>query len=119
MASIGLGFLGEPAVATLLEPLSAASEPRRAVAISVAIAYAARHVGARDRRRAGAEDHGDHPRRDGRDAGSHGRWSGSGSGSIPMIWALNAASNFVVKRILRIEVEGDLRGRERRGAAAC
>ena len=35
-----------------------------------------------------------------------------------MIWALNSASNFVIKRILRIEVESDSEAATRRGAAA-
>jgi magnesium and cobalt exporter, CNNM family len=40
MASIGIGFLGEPAVAKLLEPIFGGSSHGVAVAISVAIAYA-------------------------------------------------------------------------------
>ena len=40
MASIGIGFLGEPAVAKLLEPLFGGLSHGAAVAISVAIAYA-------------------------------------------------------------------------------
>src|SRR3954467_14103423 len=39
MASIGIGFLGEPAVAKLLEPIFGALSHGAAVAISVAIAY--------------------------------------------------------------------------------
>src|SRR3954453_3886085 len=39
MASIGIGFLGEPAVATLLEPAFGSLSHGPAVAISVAIAY--------------------------------------------------------------------------------
>ena len=42
-----------------------------------------------------------------RTRGARGRWSGSGIGFHPVIWALNGASNFVVKRILRIDVESD------------
>jgi CBS domain containing-hemolysin-like protein len=40
MASIGIGFLGEPAVAKLLEPVFGGLSHGAAVAISVAIAYA-------------------------------------------------------------------------------
>ena len=51
MASIGLGFLGEPAVATLLEPVfGGVMSHGVAVAISVAIAYLLVTVRARDRR---------------------------------------------------------------------
>jgi CBS domain containing-hemolysin-like protein len=39
MASIGIGFLGEPAVATLIEPIFGALSHGVAVAISVAIAF--------------------------------------------------------------------------------
>jgi CBS domain containing-hemolysin-like protein len=39
MASIGIGFLGEPAVATLIEPIFGGLSHGVAVAISVAIAY--------------------------------------------------------------------------------
>src|SRR5215211_5954995 len=39
MASIGIGFLGEPAVAELIEPIFGSLSPGVAVAISVAIAY--------------------------------------------------------------------------------
>ena len=40
MASIGIGFLGEPAVAQLIEPIFGGLSHGVAVAISVAIAYA-------------------------------------------------------------------------------
>jgi CBS domain containing-hemolysin-like protein len=40
MASIGIGFLGEPAVAKLIEPIFGSLSHGAAVAISVAIAYA-------------------------------------------------------------------------------
>ena len=40
MASIGIGFLGEPAVAKLIEPVFGSLSHGVAVAISVAIAYA-------------------------------------------------------------------------------
>jgi CBS domain containing-hemolysin-like protein len=39
MASIGIGFLGEPAVAKLIEPIFGGLSPGVAVAISVALAY--------------------------------------------------------------------------------
>ena len=39
MASIGIGFLGEPAVAKLIEPIFGGLSHGAAVAISVAIAY--------------------------------------------------------------------------------
>ena len=60
LASLGIGFLGEPAIAQLLEPLFGdALSHGAAVAISVAIAYLHRHGAAHHRRRAGAEDLGD------------------------------------------------------------
>src|SRR6476659_869462 len=40
MASIGIGFLGEPAVAKLIEPIFGGLSHGVAVAVSVAIAYA-------------------------------------------------------------------------------
>ena len=62
--SIGLGFLGEPAVASLLEPhLRRRPEPRRVRRDLGRDRLHARHLGARDRGRAGAEDDGDHARR--------------------------------------------------------
>ena len=51
-------------------------------------------------------------------SGSRGRWSGSAIGFHPVIWALNSAANFVLKRILRIEVDADPEIAERRGAEA-
>jgi CBS domain containing-hemolysin-like protein len=42
MASIGIGFLGEPAVAELVEPIFGGLSHGVAVAISVAIAYGSR-----------------------------------------------------------------------------
>ena len=61
MASIGIGFLGEPSLAKLLEPVFGGLSHAAAAAISLAIAFAfvtALHI---IDRRAGAEDAGDRP----------------------------------------------------------
>ena len=82
MASIGLGFLGEPAVATLLEPMfGGVVGPRRRGGDLGRDRLHARDVGARDRRRAGAEDDGDHARRARRALVRAAAASGSGSAS--------------------------------------
>ena len=84
MASIGLGFLGEPAVATLLEPLFGDVVGHGvAVAISVAIAYllvtAAHVIVGEQAPKMMAITHPETRRA----LVSRGRWSGSGSGFIP------------------------------------
>jgi CBS domain containing-hemolysin-like protein len=108
MASIGLGFLGEPAVATLLEPLFGGVVSHGvAVAISVLIAYAlvtAAHVVVGEQA----------PK-------MMAITQAEGVAKViarplewfrivlyPIIWALNGASNFVVAKVLRIKVEGDI-----------
>ena len=107
MTSIGLGFLGEPAVATLLEPMfGGVMSHGVAVAISVAIAYllvtSAHVIVGEQAPKMMAITH----------AESIARWCARPLewfrvGLHPVIWALNSASNFVVKRILRIDVESD------------
>jgi magnesium and cobalt exporter, CNNM family len=108
MTSIGLGFLGEPALARLVEPVfGGVMSHGVAVAISVAIAYAlvtAAHVIVGEQApkmmaitRSEAVL----------------RWTAVPFEWFrilfnPVIWALNGAANFVVTRILRIEIEGDL-----------
>jgi CBS domain containing-hemolysin-like protein len=108
MASIGIGFLGEPALAELIEPIfGGVMSHGIALAIAVAIAYTfvtAAHVVIGEQapkmmaitRAEGVL-----------------RWT-----TIPfewfrvvfhpLIWTLNKASNFVVTRILGIEIQGDL-----------
>jgi len=107
-ASIGLGFLGEPAIAKALEPLfGGIGGHGLAVAISVAIAYAivtSAHVIVGEQA----------PKmmaitRSERVATVVARpleWF-----RIlfhPVIWVLNSASNFVVTRILKIKIESDI-----------
>jgi CBS domain containing-hemolysin-like protein len=107
MASIGLGFLGEPAIAKTLEPLfGGIAGHGLSVAISLALAYilvTALHVIigeqapkmmaiTRAERVASA-------------VALPLDWFRKGFN--PVIWALNGASNFVVKHILRIEVQSD------------
>jgi CBS domain containing-hemolysin-like protein len=108
MASIGLGFLGEPALARLLEPVFGGVVSHGvAVAIAVAIAYTlvtSAHVIVGEQApkmlaitRAEAVL----------------KWAALPFELFrrlfrPVIWALNTASNFLVQRILRIEIEGDL-----------
>jgi len=108
MASIGLGFLGEPAIASLLEPVFGGIVSHGvAVAISVGIAYlivTAAHVIIGEQapkmmaitRAEGVL-----------------RWTAIPFEWFrvvfnPVIWVLNSSANFVVTRILRIEIEGDL-----------
>lgn len=108
MASIGLGFLGEPAIAELLKPVFGGVVGHgAAVAISVAVAYAivtAAHVIVGEQapkmmaitRAEGVL-----------------RWTAIPFEWFrvvfhPVIWVLNSSANFVVTRILRIEIEGDL-----------
>jgi CBS domain containing-hemolysin-like protein len=106
MASIGLGFLGEPAIARLIEPVFGSLSHGAAVAISVAIAYiivTALHVilGEQAPKLVAIT-------RAERVAVQVARpleWFRVGFN--PVIWALNSASNFVIRRILRIEVQAD------------
>jgi CBS domain containing-hemolysin-like protein len=108
LASIGLGFLGEPALATLLEPaFGGVVSHGVAVAISVAIAYAlvtSTHVivGEQAPKMLAITR-----------AESVRRWVAVPFEWFrrlfnPVIWALNSAANFVVTRVLRIEIAGDL-----------
>ncbi len=106
MTSIGLGFLGEPAVATLLEPIFGALSHGASVAISVALAYlivtSAHVIIGEQAPKMTAITH----------AEAIARWCGRPLewfriGLHPVIWTLNNASNLVVKRILRIDVESD------------
>jgi CBS domain containing-hemolysin-like protein len=106
MASIGLGFLGEPAIAKLIEPVFGSLSHGAAVAISVAIAYlivTALHVIVGEQApKMMAITH----------AERVARWIARPlelfrAAFHPVIWALNSASNFVIRRILRIEVDTD------------
>ena len=108
MASIGLGFLGEPAIAKLLEPaLGGVMGHGVAVVISVVIAYllvtAAHVIVGEQAPKMMALDRAEAVLRF---AAPPFEWF-----RIvfrPIIWALNSSANFVLKRILRLEVEGDL-----------
>jgi CBS domain containing-hemolysin-like protein len=107
MTSIGLGFLGEPAVASLLEPIFGGVMGHGiSVALSVAIAYllvtSAHVIVGEQAPKMTAITH----------AETIARWCARPLewfrfGLHPVIWALNSASNFVIKRILRIQVESD------------
>ena len=80
MASIGIGFMGEPAIASLLEdPLGDVAGHGAASAIAIVVAYVLVTSRAHHRRRAGAEDLRDRPRRGRRAPG--GAPAGAGSGS--------------------------------------
>jgi CBS domain containing-hemolysin-like protein len=108
MASIGLGFLGEPAIADLVEPLfGGIASHGIAVAISVAIAYAivtAAHVIVGEQApKMMAITRSENVL----------RWTAIPFewfriGFHPVIWALNGSANFVVTRILGIKIAGDL-----------
>jgi CBS domain containing-hemolysin-like protein len=107
MASIGLGFLGEPAIAKLVEPAFGGLSHGVAVAISVAIAYTlvtALHVivGEQAPKIMAIMNAERVALRIARPL----EWFRVGF--HPVIWALNGAANFVIKRILRIELERDM-----------
>jgi CBS domain containing-hemolysin-like protein len=108
MTSIGLGFLGEPAIAELLKPAFGGVVSHGAsVVISVAIAYlivTAAHVivGEQAPKMMAIT----------RPEGVL-RWVAVPFEWFrvvfhPVIWVLNKSANFVVTRILRIQIEGDL-----------
>jgi CBS domain containing-hemolysin-like protein len=108
MTSIGLGFLGEPAIAKLLEPAFGGVVGHGvAVAISLAIAYVlvtSAHVivGEQAPKMLAITR-----------AEQVLRWVAIPFEWFrkllnPVIWALNTAANFVVTRVLRIEIAGDL-----------
>jgi CBS domain containing-hemolysin-like protein len=107
MASIGLGFLGEPAIAELLEPLfGGVMSHGLALGISVALAYiivTALHVvvGEQAPKMMAIT----RAERVARVIARPLEWF-----RVlfhPVIWALNGASNFVVRRVLRIEITND------------
>jgi CBS domain containing-hemolysin-like protein len=108
MASIGLGFLGEPAIAKALEPaFGGIGGHGLAVAISVAIAYTivtATHVivGEQAPKMAAIT----HAERTARLVARP--LEAFRLAFHPIIWVLNSASNFVVTRILRIKIESDI-----------
>jgi CBS domain containing-hemolysin-like protein len=108
MTSIGLGFLGEPAIAKLLEPaLGDVLSHGLAVVIAVAIAYlivTSLHVvvGEQAPKMVAITRAESVARLCARPL----EWFRLGF--HPIIWALNGASNFVVRRILRIEIESDI-----------
>jgi magnesium and cobalt exporter, CNNM family len=108
MASIGLGFLGEPAIAKLLEPVfGGIASHGVAVAISIGLAYTivtSLHVivGEQAPKMMAITR-----------AESVLKWTAIPFEWFrvlfhPVIWALNASANFVVTRILGIKIEGDL-----------
>lgn len=108
MASIGLGFLGEPALAHLFEPIfGGVASHGLAVAISVAIAYTlvtAAHVivGEQAPKMMAITRAESVLRRVARPF----EWFRLVF--HPLIVALNSSANFVVTRILGIKIEGDL-----------
>ncbi len=106
LASIGLGFLGQPAIAKLIEPALGGLSHGVAVVISVGIAYllvTALHVivGEQAPKMMAIT----HAERIVRWVARPLEWFRAAF--HPLIWVLNSASNFVIKRILRIEVTTD------------
>jgi CBS domain containing-hemolysin-like protein len=107
-ASIGLGFLGEPAIARLLEPVfGGVVSHGLATVISVAIAYtivtSAHVIVGEQAPKMMAITRSEEVL----------KWVAVPFEWFrrlfrPVIWVLNSASNFVVTRILRIKIEGDL-----------
>ncbi len=78
MASLGIGFMGEPAIASLIEKLLGESVPHGvSLAVSFGFAYFDHHGAAHHGRRAGAEDLRHHPR------GVHGVAHGAAAGGLP------------------------------------
>ena len=73
VASIGIGFLGEPSLAVLLEPVFGGLSHGVAVGISRGARLRARHRRPHQHRRAGAEDAGDQRRRSAPPGGWPGR----------------------------------------------
>jgi CBS domain containing-hemolysin-like protein len=108
MASIGLGFLGEPALANLLEPVfGGVISHGAAVAISITLAYTivtALHVIIGEQ----APKMMAITRPEGvlRVTAIPFQWFRVAF--RPVIWALNSSANFVVTRVLGIKIEGDL-----------
>ena len=104
MASIGLGFLGEPAIAKVIEPaFGGVVGHGAAVAISVGIAYmivTALHVivGEQAPKMMAIT----HPEPVARWIARPLEWFRVAF--RPVIWALNSGSNFVIRRIFRIEI---------------
>jgi CBS domain containing-hemolysin-like protein len=108
MASIGLGFLGEPALAQLIEPVfGGIASHGIAVAISVAIAYtlvtAAHVIVGEQAPKMMAITRSERVL----------KWTAVPFEWFrvvfhPAIWALNTSANFVVTRIIGIKIEGDL-----------
>jgi CBS domain containing-hemolysin-like protein len=108
MASIGLGFLGEPALAELIEPLFGGIMSHGiAIVIAVALAYTlvtAAHVivGEQAPKMMAITK----AERVLQLTAIPFEWFRVGL--RPVIWALNGSANFVVTRILGIKIEGDL-----------
>jgi CBS domain containing-hemolysin-like protein len=108
MASIGLGFLGEPAIAKALEPaFGGIGGHGLAVAISVAIAYTivtSAHVIVGEQA----------PKMVAITRAENTARIAARPLEVfrivlhPVIWVLNSASNFVVTRILKIKIESDI-----------
>ena len=63
LASLGIGFLGEPAIAELIEPVLEDFAHAVAAPIAIAVAYILVTIAPHHRRRAGAEDLRDRQRR--------------------------------------------------------
>jgi CBS domain containing-hemolysin-like protein len=108
MASIGLGFLGEPALAQLIEPVfGGIASHGISVAISVALAYtlvtAAHVIVGEQAPKMMAITSAERVLRF-----TAGPFEWFRRVFHPVIWALNTSANFVVTRILGIKIEGDL-----------
>ena len=99
MASLGIGFLGEPAIASLLEePLGDVAAPRRRAGHRADDRLpdhdrAAHHASASRCRRSTRSSHAESTALRGRAAAR----AGSASPSSPLIWALNSASNAMLR----------------------
>ena len=100
MASIGIGALGEPAIAHMLEPLLGGPLGHTAaVAISVVIAYLLITVAQSDRRRDGPEALRDPARRGPGAPDRAGRCSSSGCCSTRSSCVLNRSSNSMLRML--------------------
>ena len=97
LTSIGIGFLGEPALAKLLEPVFGGLSHAVAVTISVTFAFAPRHLDPHHVRRADPEAARDSAGRDGRRGDCRGRSAPSGSISAPFALGLTKVANAIVR----------------------
>ena len=97
MASIGIGFLGEPAIAQLIEPALGGLSHGVAAAIAVRDRLRARRPRSTSRSASRCRRCSRSPGRAARAAAARGRWTGSRRSARRSRWALNEVSNAIVR----------------------